>query len=57
MNDEVYMMYFDINGVYLGYGMFLLICKFKGDYFVVLYDEKMDVYYMSGIKYQIDFLN
>lgn len=57
MNDEVYMMHLDTNGVHPGYGTLQLIRKPKGDHFAVLYDEKMDAYYMSGTKYQTEFLN
>lgn len=57
MNDVVYMMHLDTNGVHPGYGTLQLIRKPKSDHFAVLYDEKMDAYYMSGTKYQTEFLN
>lgn len=57
MDNEAYMMYLDTDGVHPGYGKLQLIRKPKADHFAVIYDEDMDAYFMSGTKYQAEFLN
>ncbi|XP_061176896.1 uncharacterized protein LOC133185600 [Saccostrea echinata] len=57
MADEKYMMYLDTENVHPGYCRLQLIKKPKMDHFAVLHDAETNTYFMSGTKYQKEFLN
>ncbi|XP_062615616.1 uncharacterized protein LOC134277309 [Saccostrea cucullata] len=57
MTDEKYMMYLDTENVHPGYCRVKLIKKPKMDHFAVVHEVETNSYFMSGTKYQEEFLN
>ena len=56
IDNERYMMYLDTTDVHPGYGKLQLIKNPKGEHFALVHDAEKNIYYMSGTKYQKEFL-